>query len=205
MNSQEYDVFLHSKIQFDLTLILLTLQASGNAKDIITFIQAKSVPLVGQRTKRNEAFKYSTKPLVVVYYDVNFSHQYVKDTQFVRKKVLEVAKIYQMSNAKFAICNEDEYAEELRGLNLADVNEDIKVAAYDGQLKFRMEPMDEFDPDELRDFINKLTTGKGKAFFKSQPIPKKQEGPIFNVVADSFVEEILRSKKDVLIQFYAPW
>lgn len=89
--------------------MFLLFQASGSASDIVSFIRTKSVPLVGQRTKRNEAFKYSTKPLVVVYYDVNFDHQYVKDTQFIRKKVLEVAHVYSTSNAKFAISNEDEY------------------------------------------------------------------------------------------------
>lgn len=88
---------------------------------------------------------------------------------------------------------------------MADVNEDIKVAAFDGQFKFRMEPMDDFDPEDLQEFINKLTSGKGKAYFKSAPVPKKQEGPVLSVVADSFVDEILNSKKDVLIEFYAPW
>lgn len=180
-------------------------QASAVKSDILSFIAQKSVPLVGQRTKRNEGFKYLTRPLIVVYYDANFDHQYVKDTQFIRKKILEVAKIYQMSNAKFAISNEDEYLEELRSLNLADVNEDIKVAAFDRQLKFRMEPMDDFEPDELKEFIDLLSSGKGKAFYKSQPVPKKQEGPVRTVVANSFVDEVLVPKKDVLIEFYAPW
>jgi protein disulfide-isomerase A4 len=191
----EYEKSSHEFIQ---------LKARGNANDIVNFVKEKSVPLVGQRTKRNEAFKYSTKPLIVVYYDVNFDHQYVKDTQFIRKKVVEVAKIFQNSNAKFAISNEDEYLEELRGLNLADVNEDIKVAAFDGQ-KFRMEPMDEFDPEEVKEFIDLLSSGKGTPYHKSQPVPKVQEGPVLTVVANSFAKEIFQSKKDVLIEFYAPW
>lgn len=181
------------------------MQASGLANDILQFVREKSIPLVGQRTKRNEAFKYASRPLVVIYYDVNFDHQYVKDTQIVRKKILEAAKIFKNSNLKFAICNEDEYVEELRGLNLADANEDIKVGAYDGQLKFRMEPIDEVEPDELIEFIKNLASGRGKAFFKSQPKPKIQEGPVLTVVADTFEDEILKPKKDVLIEFYAPW
>jgi thiol-disulfide isomerase/thioredoxin len=47
--------------------------------------------------------------------------------------------------------------------------------------------------------------GKVKPFFKSQPVPKVQEGPVRTVVADSFSDEVLKSKKDVLIEFYAPW
>jgi hypothetical protein len=61
------------------------------------------VPLVGWRTKRNAGYKYSDRPLIVVYYDVNYEHQYVKDTQFVRDKVLDIAKHFIDSNLRFAI------------------------------------------------------------------------------------------------------
>ena len=53
-------------------------QAAGTYKDMSQWISKKSVPLVGQRTKDNMALKYDNKPLVVVYYDVNFTHQYIK-------------------------------------------------------------------------------------------------------------------------------
>jgi hypothetical protein len=46
------------------------------------------------------------RPLLVVYYDVNYDHQFVKDTQYIRNKVVEVAKKYATSNMKFAISNE---------------------------------------------------------------------------------------------------
>lgn len=188
-----------------LIVYRLVLQENGIADDILDFIKFHSVPLVGHRTKRNEGFKYSTKPLVVVYYDVNFSHQYVKDTQLVRKKVLAAAKVYRETNVKFAVSNEEEYAEELKALGLVDATEDIKIGAYDRQLKFRMEPTDDLEPEDLKAFINELTSGKGKAYYRSQPVPKVQEGPVVNVVADSMVDQVIRVQKDVLIEFYAPW
>lgn len=40
---------------------------------------------------------------------------------------------------------------------------------------------------------------------KSQPIPKRQEGPVRVVVAETFEKEVLKADKDVLIEFYAPW
>ena len=81
---------------------------SATYKEIIGFVKRNSVPLVGQRTKAN-TFKYVERPLITIYYDVNYDHQYVKDTQFVRKKVLEVAKNFVGSNLKFAIANEEEF------------------------------------------------------------------------------------------------
>ncbi len=66
---------------------------SATYKEIIAFIKKYSVPLVGQRTKKND-FKYTEKPLIVVYYDVNYEHQFVSDTQYVRNKVLEVKYLH---------------------------------------------------------------------------------------------------------------
>ena len=40
---------------------------------------------------------------------------------------------------------------------------------------------------------------------KSEPIPEKQEGPVTVVVAHSYKDIVLDDKKDVLIEFYAPW
>lgn len=40
---------------------------------------------------------------------------------------------------------------------------------------------------------------------KSQPVPKRQDGPVRVIVAKSFEKEVMLTKKDVLIEFYAPW
>merc|ERR1739847_219912 len=80
-----------------------------------TFVRTNSLPLVGWRNKRNE-FKYSERPLVVIYYDVNYEHQYTKDTQYIRNKIVQVAKNFVGSNLKFAISSEDEYADEIKKL-----------------------------------------------------------------------------------------
>ncbi len=50
---------------------------SATYKEIIQFVRRSSVPLVGQRTKKN-AFKFTERPMIVVYYDVNYDHQFVK-------------------------------------------------------------------------------------------------------------------------------
>ena len=64
---------------------------SATYKEIISFIKRFSVPLVGHRTKKND-FKYTERPLIVVYYDVNYDHQFVSETQYIRSKVIEVKK-----------------------------------------------------------------------------------------------------------------
>lgn len=48
-------------------------------------------------------------------------------------------------------------------------------------------------------------TGKVEPVIKSQPIPKKQQGPVTIVVGKTFDKIVRDPSKDVLIEFYAPW
>ena len=178
---------------------------SGTYKEIIQFIRRSSVPLVGQRTKKNANFKYPEKPLIVIYYDVNYAHQYVKDTQFIRKKILEIAQHFVDSNLKFAIANEDEYEDEIKSLGLEDSGSDVNVACFTDKQKFRMEPVDDFESSDLANFIEDLRTGKVKPFMRSMPVPKKQDTIVRKVVAHNYDEEIHKTKKDAVVFFYAPW
>lgn len=68
-----------------------------------------------------------------------------------------------------------------------------------------MEPSDDLEVEDLKAFIDGLISGKGKAHYRSQPVPKVQDGPVEVIVADNLMERVIRSKKDVLIEFYAPW
>ena len=47
--------------------------------------------------------------------------------------------------------------------------------------------------------------GKLTPYIKSQPVPKKQQGPVKVVVGKTFEQIVLDKSKDVLIELYAPW
>lgn len=176
---------------------------TGTHKDIVQWLIKRTIPLVGQRTKANMEFKYGSRPVVAVYYDVNFDHQYVKDTQYVRKMILPIADKFR--DFDFVICNEDEFADEIKSLGLEDSGESVNAAILMNKMKFPMEPEDEFDTDTLEQFIIKFGKGKVKPFLKSQPIPKRQDSAVKVIVANSMEKEVVKAKKDVLIEFYAPW
>ena len=57
----------------------------------------------------------------------------------------------------------------------------------------------------INDFIDKFRKNKLEPFYKSEPIPKENNGNVFKLVGKSFEKEVLNSNKDVLIKFYAPW
>ncbi|MGH0117502.1 UNVERIFIED_CONTAM: hypothetical protein FKN15_038022 [Acipenser sinensis] len=58
---------------------------------------------------------------------------------------------------------------------------------------------------ESKSYILTIKVRKLKAVVKSQPVPKSNKGPVKVVVGKTFEEIVLDKKKDVLIEFYAPW
>ncbi|XP_078394732.1 protein disulfide-isomerase A4 [Cetorhinus maximus] len=182
---------------------ILTIKDTLSHSDVADFITNNAVPLVGHRKQSNDAKRYSKRPLVVVYYGVDFSFDYRVATQYWRKKVLEVAKDFP--EYTFAIADEEDYSSELNSLGLADSGEEVNVAILDvAGKKYAMEP-EEFDSDTLREFVMAFKKGKLKPIVKSQPVPKSNKGPVKVVVGKTFAEIVMDKKKDVLIEFYAPW
>ncbi|CAI5477122.1 unnamed protein product [Closterium sp. Yama58-4] len=70
-------------------------------------------------------------------------------------------------------------------------------------LKYRM--TDHPTADNIKSFTHDFIDGRLKPFFKSQPIPGENEGPVTVVVGDSFESIVLDDSKDVLLEVYAPW
>ncbi|XP_062235458.1 protein disulfide-isomerase A4 [Platichthys flesus] len=181
----------------------LAVEESTAVSEVQEFFKKHVIPLVGHRKPSNDAKRYTKRPLVVVYYGIDFSFDYRKATQFWRSKVLDVAKDFP--EYTFAIADEEDYAEELKSLGLSDSGEEVNVGILaDGGKKFAMEP-EEFDSEVLHDFVIAFKKGKLKPIIKSQPVPKNNKGPVKVVVGKTFDEIVMDTQKDVLIEFYAPW
>ncbi|XP_048859390.1 protein disulfide-isomerase A4-like [Brienomyrus brachyistius] len=191
----------HSK--YEKKSNILTITDSISAADVKEFFSKHALPLAGHRKQSNDAKRYAKRPLVVVYYGVDFSFDYRVATQFWRSKVLEVAKDFP--EYTFAIADEEDYADELKSLGLSESGEEVNVGILaDGGKKYAMEP-EEFDADVLREFVKAFKKGKLKPIIKSQPIPKNNKGAVRVVVGKTFDEVVMDPKNDVLIEFYAPW
>ncbi|KAH1219411.1 Protein disulfide isomerase-like 1-6 [Glycine max] len=55
------------------------------------------------------------------------------------------------------------------------------------------------------EFCNNLMQGSLSPYFKSQPIPDNTEASVRAIVGKTFDDEILSSKKDVLLEVFTPW
>ena len=60
----------------------------------------------------------------------------------------------------FAIVNEDDFPVKIKSFGFEDSGEDINIGIMDGKGKtYSMEEMEEFDSDDIRDFVGKFNKG----------------------------------------------
>lgn len=63
---------------FDINTFFFIIQDSTVVSDVQEFFKKHVIPLVGHRKPSNDAKRYTKRPLVVVYYGVDFSFDYRK-------------------------------------------------------------------------------------------------------------------------------
>ncbi|KAL5982766.1 disulfide-isomerase [Asimina triloba] len=61
------------------------------------------------------------------------------------------------------------------------------------------------EPDHVAPWLKDYMDGNVKPFVKSEPIPEVNDDPVKIVVADNLQDVVFNSKKNVLLEFYAPW
>lgn len=171
----------------------------GAPGEIVASLKKLSRPLVGLRTKDNIKSVYSDYPLLVGY----ISNEDEEDSfNYWRSKFAPLARKY--TDVTFAISDEKDFKEELKFIGLGEKLEDIVVALWGSQKDKYIYPDDDVTSDGLEEFIDDYKSGSIKPFRRSQPKPK-QTDPVTVVVGDTFDKIVLDPKKDVLIEFYAPW
>jgi protein disulfide-isomerase A1 len=71
--------------------------------------------------------------------------------------------------------------------------------------KFPYDQTKKITEKDIGKFVEEFVSGKMEPSIKSEAIPESQDGPVTVVVAKNYDDVVLDDKKDVLIEFYAPW
>ena len=78
-----------------------------------------------------------------------------------RNKIADIAKDKKYKELTFAIADDEKMAEEFKGFGFDESGEEMNIGIYDEKSrKFPMEPMEEFDSDDVREFLDKFLKGK---------------------------------------------
>ena len=56
----------------------------------------------------------------------------------------------------------------------------------------------------IREVVDDFLAGTLESSIKSDPVPTTQEGPVTNVVTDSYEEIIINNERDVIVLYYSP-
>ena len=81
-------------------------------------------------------------------------------TQLWRGKVADIAKDYR-GVLTFAVADEDKMSDVFKEFGFDDSSEEINIGIIDkNEKKYPMEPMEEFDSDLVREFLDRFVKGK---------------------------------------------
>jgi len=105
----------------------------------------------------------------------------------------------------FTVTNKKDNQKELEDMGFNSLPKDQPAVAIVSPSfqKYKMDTA--FSIENVQSFVKDFLGGKVKLYVKSDPIPTSNDGPVTVVVGQTFNEIVMDPKKDVLIEFYAPW
>lgn len=170
-------------------------------EDAITkFAKAAATPLVGEvGPETYQGYMSAGLPLAYIFAEGE------DERKDLAKELKSVAEKYQ-GKINFATIDAKAFGQHATNLNL-EVGKWPAFAIQDTvkNLKFPFDQTKTITAKDISDFVDKFNSGSLKPSIKSEAVPEKQDGPVTVVVAHNYDEIVLDNKKDVLIEFYAPW
>ncbi|KAJ1864394.1 protein disulfide-isomerase precursor [Coemansia sp. RSA 989] len=160
------------------------------------FIQTSSVPVLGEISGETYSMYAQTGlPFGFIFFD---SPEMRKQLE---KELYEVAKATKDIN--FVLIDANKYGSQADHLNLEHKWPAFAIQAQSSLDKYPFSG--ELTSDKVSEFVQDYLDGKLEPSYKSEPIPKTNDGDVFVLVSKQFNEIAFDKSKDVLVEFYAPW
>ncbi|CAH2069315.1 unnamed protein product [Thlaspi arvense] len=168
---------------------------------LVSFVSANKLPLVSVFTRETapEIFESAIKKQLLLFATKNDSEKVLPEFEEAAKsfkgKLIFVS--VDLDNEDYGKPVADYFGVSGNGPKLIAYtgNEDPKKHFFDGEIK----------SDKIKTFGEEFLSDKLKPFYKSDPIPEKNDGHVKIVVGDNFDDIVLDESKDVLLEVYAPW
>lgn len=173
------------------------------------FILDKSIPLVGERSYKTEyEYDQSKKPVITVFFEIDHEKN-PKGVTYVTNRLKKLAKEYN-GKVIFCIASLSAYSYKLENYGLkSDSKKDIKVGLKNDVLHYKMDG--KFSIENIKTFIENFKAGKLVGKEKEEPKPPKNEddeddeNSYVTKLTNDNANEVLKSGKDIMVEFYAPW
>jgi protein disulfide-isomerase A1 len=166
---------------------------------ILEFAKTASTPLVGEvGPETYSGYMDAGIPLAYIFVDND------ADKEKLTAAVKPLAEKYK-GKINFATIDANAFGAHAQNLNLEQKWPAFAIQETNKNQKFPFDQETEITEAALAKFVADFDEGKVSPSIKSEPTPEKQEGPVHVVVANNFEEIVMDDKKDVLLEFYAPW
>lgn len=165
------------------------------------FIKGESIPLIDEVGPDNfMMYAEANIPLAYYFTEPDYEH---KDADLEKLKSLAKANKGKLN---FVWIDAVKFVNHAKGLNLQGEKwPAFAIQDLQGSTKFPLDDLGSDAAKTISDFVDKYNKGALKPSIKSEPVPSDQDGPVFVLVADEFDKVVFNDKKDVLVEFYAPW
>jgi len=175
--------------------------SSVTSEQIIEFLNDNKVPLLDEVSQDNYAvYAESGLPLAYLFVSAEDSNrdQYIADLKPVAQKYKGKINFVTIDAVKFV--------EHGKALNLdAEKFPAFVIQDLEKQLKYPLSQDKELTASAISKHTDQYVAGKLEPILKSEPIPETQEGPVHVLVGKNFDQDVFDDKKDVFVEFYAPW
>ncbi|PWN45526.1 hypothetical protein IE81DRAFT_309237 [Ceraceosorus guamensis] len=175
---------------------------SGKLTDesaIEEFIKAESTPLVDEVGPENFMTYAEAGVPLAYYFTLPDAADKDKDVEALR----DIAKKHK-GKLNFVWIDAVKFVNHGKGLNLNGENwPAFVIQDIQGNTKFPLELSGD-RVGAISKHVDDFIGGKLKPSIKSEAVPE-QDGPVWVLVADEFDKVVFDDKKDVLVEFYAPW
>jgi protein disulfide-isomerase A1 len=172
-----------------------------NPTEIVNFFVEKAVPVMG---------RFTEKLADAIFRDGNNGLLIFAENSFLEpmKKEIYNLALKNKGSLVFTLSGVKEGMEERLANFVGVKQEDLPVVYIISDTrgtptKYKLKKP--FTAENLERFIAEFNEKKLSPYFKSEPVPEVNNGPVIKVVADNFKDIVLNSANDVLVKFYAPW
>ncbi|KAF5516927.1 Protein disulfide-isomerase [Colletotrichum siamense] len=171
-----------------------------DAEAIESFAQTAATPLIGEvGPETYSGYMSAGIPLAYIFAETP------EEREELGKELKPIAEKYR-GKINFATIDAKAFGAHAGNLNLkTDKFPSFAIQETVKNQKFPFDQDKKITHDDIAKFVEEFSSGKVEPSIKSEPVPESQDGPVTIVVAKNYEDVVLDDKKDVLIEFYAPW
>ncbi|KAF9268027.1 disulfide isomerase [Marasmius fiardii PR-910] len=175
--------------------------ADAKVSDFEEWLKDLAIPIIDEVSGENYGiYASSSKPLAYLFLDPTKEDK--EDHIAAIKPIAEELK----SKMNFVWIDAIKFGDHGKALNLIEAKwPSFVIQDVQEQLKYPLDQSKDVTPEAVRKWATNYLEGVLEPSLKSEAIPETQDEPVLVLVGKQFDEVVFDDKKDVLVEFYAPW